>query len=197
MEVDDISINADNLFNTCSDRDFSNHRGGPFMRSAAVKERALTYGSVESERSRDYDRDPQPTYRNRLEEVAEVKKIQQPVERESGRTLVTVTVSMRCGLQFQQHFEDSATLETVAEWGSRSNAIATDDSEEFFIAQPAIRFTPSNLKRSLVELRLPKSVVLSVVKRTKRSAAAFAAAALETSQDNKKLKPYMPPGAPV
>ena len=118
------------------------------------------------------------------------------------RALVAVTVGMRSGLQFQQHFESSETLETVAKWGLSSHAIADDDSEEFFILQPAVRFTPSNLKRTLSELRLPRSVVLSVVKKTKRSTAAFAAAALEQSLGDDKLKRsdariYMPPGAPV
>lgn len=119
-----------------------------------------------------------------------------------GRSLVAVTVSMRSGLQFQHHFDTSETLATVATWGLRNNAIASDDSEEFFIPQPTVRFTPSNLKRTLSELRLPRSVVLSVVKKTKRSTAAFAAAALESaSTDERSIRPdarvYVPPGAPV
>jgi hypothetical protein len=117
-------------------------------------------------------------------------------------SLVAVTVSMRSGLQFQHHFDTSETLGTVATWGLRNNAIASDDSEEFFIAQPTVRFTPSNLKRTLSELRLPRSVVLSVVKKTQRSAAAFAAAALESANpDERSVRPdarvYVPPGAPV
>lgn len=118
------------------------------------------------------------------------------------RSLVAVTVSMRSGLQFQHHFDASETLGTVATWGLRNNAIASDDSEEFFIALPTVRFTPSNLKRTLSELRLPSSVVLSVVKKTQRSAAAFAAAALESlNPDERSVRPearsYVPPGAPV
>lgn len=118
------------------------------------------------------------------------------------RALVAVTVSMRSGLQFQQHFESSETLETVAKWGMSSHAIAHDGSEEFFILQPAVRFTPSNLRRTLKELRLPRSVTLSVVKKTKKSTAAFAAASLEAiGGKDRPLKlesrTYMPPGTPV
>lgn len=118
------------------------------------------------------------------------------------RSLVAVTVSMRSGLQFQHHFDTSETLGTVATWGLRNNAIASDDSEEFFIAQPTVRFTPSNMKRTLSELRLPRSVVLSVVKKTQRSAAAFAAAALKSANPGERsVRPdtrvYVPPGAPV
>lgn len=160
-----------------------------------MKGRVVTYGSAKSGLRRDFEEDPQAIYLNELEDLDEAEKTKQPLGRGSGGTLVAVTVSMRSGLQFQQHFDNTATLGSVADWGSRSNAIAADDSEEFFIAQPAVRFTPSNLKRSLLELRLPRSVVLSVVKKTKRSIAAFAAAALEPAQTNKK--PYMPPGPPV
>lgn len=115
------------------------------------------------------------------------------------RSLVAVTVAMRSGLQFQQHFESTETLETVAKWGMSSHAIADDGSEEFFILQPAVRFTPSNLKRTLKELRLPRSVVLSVVKKTKKSVAAFAAAALQAPEgsDKPEYRTYIPPGAPV
>lgn len=119
------------------------------------------------------------------------------------RTLVAVTVSVQSGLQFQQHFLASETLEIVAAWGLHSKAIASDNSEEFLILQPAVRFTPSNLKRTLAELRLPRSVVLSVVKRTKKSAEAFAKAAAESSAheagDHQKNngRAYSPPGAPV
>ena len=127
-------------------------------------------------------------------------------EAEAGgrRALVAVTVGMRSGLQLQHHFDASETLETVAKWGMSSHAIADDGSEEFFIPQPAVRFTPSNLKRTLRELRLPGSVVLSVVKKTKKSAAAFSAA-MESSRgvDRSDRAPrsdprvYLPPGAPV
>ena len=84
-------------------------------------------------------------------------------------TLVAVTVSMRSGLQLQHHFNASETLQTVQNWGKSSRAIATDDSEEFVIQQPAIRFTPSNLKRTLEDLKLPRSVQLSVLKKQKPS----------------------------
>lgn len=76
---------------------------------------------------------------------------------------------MRSGIHLQQHFEVSDTLETVSKWGQNSHAISNDSSEEFFITHPPIRFTPLNLKRTLGELRLPKSVLLCVVKRTKRA----------------------------
>ena len=114
-----------------------------------------------------------------------------------------MTVSVQSGLQFQQHFLASETLENVAAWGLHSKAIASDDSEEFLILQPAVRFTPSNLKRTLAELRLPRSVVLSVVKRTKKSAEVFAKAAAESSaheagdHQKKNGRAYSPPGAPV
>ena len=85
-------------------------------------------------------------------------------------TLVAVTVSMMSGLQLQHHFNASETLQTVQNWGKSSRAIATDDSEEFVIQQPAIRFTPSNLKRTLEDLKLPRSVQLSVLKKQKPSA---------------------------
>jgi hypothetical protein len=119
------------------------------------------------------------------------------------KALVAVTVSVQSGLQFQQHFLASETLQNVATWGLHSKAIASDDSEEFLILQPAVRFTPSNLKRTLAELRLPRSVVLSVVKRTKKSAEAFAKAAAELSAheagepSKKNGRAYSPPGAPV
>lgn len=119
------------------------------------------------------------------------------------KALVAVTVSVQSGLQFQQHFLASETLQNVAAWGLHSKAIASDDSEEFLILQPAVRFTPSNLKRTLAELRLPRSVVLSVVKRTKKSAEAFAKAAAELSAheagepSKKNGRAYSPPGAPV
>lgn len=119
------------------------------------------------------------------------------------KALVAVTVSVQSGLQFQQHFHASETLQNVAAWGLHSKAIASDDSEEFLILQPAVRFTPSNLKRTLAELRLPRSVVLSVVKRTKKSAEAFAKAAAEFSAheagepSKKNGRAYSPPGAPV
>ena len=82
--------------------------------------------------------------------------------------LVAVTVAMRSGLQLQHHFNVAETLQTVANWGRSSRAIASDDTEEFIILHPpVVRFTPSNLKRTLEELKLPTSVHLSVVRKTK------------------------------
>ena len=87
--------------------------------------------------------------------------------------LVAVTVLMRSGLRLQHHFNVSETLQTVQNWGRSSRAIAADDSEEFVILQPATRFTPSNLRRTLEELKLPTDVHLSVVKRMSRPPAAL------------------------
>jgi hypothetical protein len=121
--------------------------------------------------------------------------------------LIAVTLTMRTGLKLQHQFECTDKLETVVNWGRSSNTDTDSVLEEFYIEEPPVRFTPSNLKRTLSELRLPRSVVLTVVKRTKRSIEAAAAAAtadtLDSSKDDDSTKQssrdsrYLPPGAPV
>lgn len=121
--------------------------------------------------------------------------------------LIAVTLTMRTGLKLQQQFECTDKLETVVNWGRNSNTDTDSILEEFYIEEPPVRFTPSNLKRTLSELRLPRSVTLTVVKRTKRSIEAAAAAAtapiLDSSKDDDSTKHssrdsrYLPPGAPV
>jgi UBX domain len=102
--------------------------------------------------------------------------------------LVAVTVLMRSGLRLQHHFNVSETLQTVQNWGRSSRAIAADDSEEFVILQPATRFTPSNLRRTLEELKLPTDVHLSVVKRMSRPPAALST--VDTS-DSVQQAPFL------
>jgi hypothetical protein len=92
--------------------------------------------------------------------------------------LIAVTLTMRTGLKLQQQFECTDKLESVVNWGRSSNTDTDSVLEEFYIEEPPVRFTPSNLKRTLSELRLPRSVELTVVKRTKRSIEAAAAAGI-------------------
>jgi hypothetical protein len=114
--------------------------------------------------------------------------------------LIAVTVAMRSGLQLQHHFNASqTTLQTIANWGRSSRAIATDDTEEFIILHPpVVRFTPSNLKRTLEELKLPKSVHLSVLRKIKSpNDGHMLSSALQSTKAELGLGGIVSPGTPV
>jgi hypothetical protein len=85
------------------------------------------------------------------------------------RDTVTVSVITKLGIRMEQIFSTSEPLSAVEAWGKRCRLLSHDDSEEFFIEAPMIRFRAPNMLKSLKELRLPSEVVMVIEKKTRQT----------------------------